>query len=365
MKKAIIPANRNALKGGSYSLILTAVVLAIIVVVNILVSVLPATWTKLDMSSSQLYSITSNTKAVLNNLQKDVKIYWLVQQDQEDSVIENLLAKYEGLSSHVDVVKKNPDVFPTFAEQYTSETVVNNSLIVECGEKYRFVSADDFYPYEVDYTTYEYVYSFDGERQITSAIDYVVSEDLPLVYLLEGHGENALPSGFADQMEKDNIETAQLSLLTMEAVPDDADCIMVYSPVSDISETEKEMLSAYVTAGGKLMVPTTICVMQRCLPLTLPRSLPWILPWKIPPVIWKPLWSHKRIPKKRSGNTGKQKSPFPLCRQLWRLCGLTALRRKLPRSRRKFVWFCTWKMRMPIPWKLHCTAWTEPIACAL
>ncbi len=254
MKKAIIPVNRNALKGGSYSLILTAVVLAILIAVNILVSALPANWTKLDMSSSQLYSITSNTKAVLNNLQKDVKIYWLVQQDQEDSIIENLLAKYEGLSSHVDVVKKNPDVFPTFAEQYTSETVVKNSLIVECGETYRFVSANDFYPYEINYTTYEYVYSFDGERLITSAIDYVVSEDLPLVYLLEGHGEYALPSNFADGIEKDNIETAQLSLLTMEAVPEDADCIIIYSPASDISETEKEMLEAYVTAGGKLMV---------------------------------------------------------------------------------------------------------------
>ncbi len=75
MKKAIIPVNRNALKGGSYSLILTAVVLAILIAVNILVSTMPANWTKLDMSSSQFYSITSNTKAVLNNLQKDVKIY--------------------------------------------------------------------------------------------------------------------------------------------------------------------------------------------------------------------------------------------------------------------------------------------------
>ncbi len=190
----------------------------------------------------------------MNNLQKDVKIYWIVQQDMEDSIIENLLAKYEGLSSHIDVVKKNPDVFPTFTEQYTTETVPNNSLIVECGEKSRYISFEEIYLTETDYYSYTYTTSFDGEGAITSAIDFCVSEDLPLVYLLEGHGETELPSTFADQIKKDNIETAQLSLLSLETVPEDADCVMIYGPTSDISEAEKDVLATYVSSGGKLMV---------------------------------------------------------------------------------------------------------------
>ncbi len=246
--------SKIALRGGSYSLIITAVVLAILVAVNVFVNVLPTTWTKLDISSSQLYSITSNTKVVVNNLQKDVTIYWIVQADMEDDILENLLGKYESLSDHIDVVKKNPDVFPTFTEQYTTETVPNNSLIVECGEKSRYVSYNDIYLTETDMYSYSYTTSFDGEGAITSAIDYVVSEDLPLVYLLEGHGETELPSTFADQIKKDNIETAQLSLLSLETVPEDADCVMIYSPTSDISETEKDMLATYVSSGGKLMV---------------------------------------------------------------------------------------------------------------
>lgn len=101
---------------------ITAVVLAILII-NILASVLPAAVTKYDISSTKLYSITSNTKAVVNALEKDVTIYWIVQSDAEDDVIENLLNKYESLSDHIKVVKKNPDVYPTFAAQYTSETV--------------------------------------------------------------------------------------------------------------------------------------------------------------------------------------------------------------------------------------------------
>lgn len=249
------PSSQLALKGGSYSLIVTAVVLAILIVVNIFVSMLPATLTKYDISSSKLYSITSNTKAVVNNLQQDVTIYWVVQADKEDTIIENLLDKYESLSSHIEVIKKNPDVFPTFTEQYTEEDVPNNSLIVESGNRYRYISYNDIYESEFDYYSYTYVTSgFDGEGAITSAIDYVVTEDLPQLYVLEGHGEAELPTTFADNIEKENIEVNTLSLLTVDEIPEEADVIIIYAPKSDISEEEKSMLAEYAENGGKLLV---------------------------------------------------------------------------------------------------------------
>ncbi len=243
-----------ASKGGSYSIVVTAIVIAILIVVNVLVSVLPAKYTKYDISSSQLYSITSSTKVVVNALEKDVTIYWVVQNDQEDSVIENLLDKYDSLSDHITVVKKNPDVYPTFTQTYTSETVANNSLIVECGDKYRYIAYSDIYLTDVDYTTYSYNYSFDGEGAITSAIDYVVSDELPKIYTLQGHGESDLPSEFSSQLEKENYEVESLSLLNIDEVPEDADCLLIYAPTSDISEEEATLLENYVNNGGKLLV---------------------------------------------------------------------------------------------------------------
>ena len=228
--------------------------LAILIVVNIMASVLPANLTKLDISSSQLYSITSNTKVVVNGLEKDVTIYWIVQSEMEDSIIENLLAKYDSLSDHIKVVKKNPDTYPTFAAQYTDGAVANNDLIVECGEKYRYISYSDVYLSEVDYTTYSEVYSFDGEGAITSAIDYVVSDDLPQIYVLEGHGEAELSAEFTEQIKKENMEMTQFSLLNADEIPEEADCILINAPSSDISEEEKNMLTDYVADGGKLMV---------------------------------------------------------------------------------------------------------------
>lgn len=247
-------SNRIALQGGSYSLVITAVVLALLIVVNILVSILPTPMTQYDISASKLYSITSNTKVVVNALQEDVTIYWIVQSGKEDQVIENLLGKYDSLSDHIQVVKKNPDVYPTFAQQYTDETAANNSLVVECGDRSRFISYDDIYLQEADMTTYSYNTSFDGEGAITSAIDYVVNEEQPQIYVLEGHGESELPSTFSEQIEWENMELHTFSLLTVDAIPEDADCIMIYGPTSDISTEEKDMLADYVSGGGKLMV---------------------------------------------------------------------------------------------------------------
>lgn len=177
-----------------------------------------------------------------------------MQAGEEDDVIENLLGKYESLSDHISVVKRNPDVYPTFAEQYTDEDVPNNSLVVECGDRYRYISYNDIYLTETNVYSYSYTTSFDGEGAITSAIDYVTTEDLPQLYVLEGHGEADLPSTFSDQLEKENYEINTLSLLTVDEIPEEADCILIYAPSTDLSEEEVTMLEDYVANGGKLMV---------------------------------------------------------------------------------------------------------------
>ena len=47
---------KNAMRGGAYSAVMTAVVLAILVAVNVLFSALPSSSTEYDISASKLYS---------------------------------------------------------------------------------------------------------------------------------------------------------------------------------------------------------------------------------------------------------------------------------------------------------------------
>lgn len=260
--QGLLARNRQSLstrtaRVGGYSFVLSLVVLAILVAVNVLAEKLPSSWTQFDISAAQLYSLTADTKAVVTNLDQDVAIYWISQAGQEDTVIEKLLDRYEELSDHITVLKRDPDVYPTFAQQYTDETVTNNSLVVESGERNRYIGYDDIYQYDTGnyYSTGSVSQVFDGEGQITSAINYVVRTDLPQVYLLSGHGEAELSQSFTDALTRANYETvADFSLLNVDAVPEDCDALLINAPTSDISGEELAMLQSYVQGGGRLLV---------------------------------------------------------------------------------------------------------------
>ena len=85
---------------------------------------------------------------------------------------------------------KDPVVNPKFASEYTTDDLASNSLIVVCGDRNKVINYNDMYSSSVDYNTWQQTTTgFDGEGQITSAIGYVTSEDLPIMYTLSGHGE--------------------------------------------------------------------------------------------------------------------------------------------------------------------------------
>ena len=243
---------------GGYSVLAAAIVIAIAVFANILVGALPAKYTQFDTSSGELYTLSEQTELVLSKLEDEVTVYWIVQEGAEDSALETLLGRYEALSGELNVTKLDPDVQPALVQQYVSGTIYNNSLVVECGERNTYISYSDIYEYDYSdyYTTGSYSMSFSAEGEITSAIDYVTSEDLPLLYTLTGHGEAALSTTFQTAVEKQNVDTQELSLLTTEGVPEDADALLINSPTSDISEAERDAILEYLEAGGRLILIT-------------------------------------------------------------------------------------------------------------
>ncbi|SDH28892.1 ABC-2 type transport system permease protein [Pseudobutyrivibrio sp. 49] len=248
--------NTKRFKIGSYSKAITILVLGIVIAINVFVSSLPSKFTQFDISAARLYSLTSSSKAVVSNIEDDVTIYWICQAGQESTVIEKLLNVYDSLSDNLKVVKKDPDTYPTFAKEYTDETVTNNSLIVVSGDKSRYISYESMY--QVDnssyYTTGSASQSFDGESLITTAIDYVVSEELPQAYVLTGHGEAEMGTTMKSALEKSNVETKEFSLLNVDSVPEDASIILINSPTSDLSEEEVTILESYMDNGGHIVV---------------------------------------------------------------------------------------------------------------
>ena len=254
-KKLVGTISKKHIKNGSYSMAMAAIFIVIIVVINMIVGAIPSKYSQIDVSSSKLYTIGDETKKVLKALDKDVTIYQIAQSGSEDDTISNLLKRYKDESKHIKVEVKDPVVNPKFASEYTTDDLAANSLIVVCGDRNKVISYNDMYSTSVDYNTWQQTTTgFDGEGQITSAIGYVTSEDLPIMYTLSGHGEKDLDSSFKEDIQKANIDIKELNLLTEGKVPDDADCLMIVSPTSDISEEEKTEILDYLEAGGKAMI---------------------------------------------------------------------------------------------------------------
>lgn len=247
--------NKKNLKHGSYSMGAITIFIAIIVVLNLVLQEVPSKYREIDLSTQKLYSIGDQTKKVLKKLDKDVEIYYIAQSGSESSDIQKLLEKYEEGSDHIKVEQKDPAVNPKFVSQYTSDGVSNNSVIVVCGDKNKVIDNNSLYETTVNYQTYSNeVTGFDGEGQITSAINYVTSDSMPVMYTLEGHDEATMSDTLKDTIQKANIDIQSLNLLTMDSVPDDADILFIFAPAKDISEDEACKIISYLENGGKALI---------------------------------------------------------------------------------------------------------------
>ncbi len=246
----------SGIKKGVFSSITTIIIPVVLIALNIGAGYLPETYTKLDITDEKLYSITDTTKDFLSNLDQDITIYVLGSEDSADITIKTLLTRYSSQSSHIKVEYKDTAVYPNFASGYTTDTLADSSMIVECGDKSTVIAFDDCYEYEIDYTTYESTATgFDGEGQITAALSYVTSDSLPTIWFLNGHQEYEEISETATaNIKKENIAMETVNLMNYETIPDTISCIVICGAVVDYSADDIIKLEEYMSNGGNVII---------------------------------------------------------------------------------------------------------------
>lgn len=245
--------SRNMISTSVFSTGMIAIVVTLTVVVNLIASALPETYTQIDATSQKLYSITEDTEKYLDTLKDDVTLYVMVNKNSKDDNVDRTLQKYTSASKHVKVKYVDPNVSPTFASKYTDSDVTSNSIIVVCGDRSKVIDYNsDIYEYSYD-SSYNYsVTGYDCEGQVTAAIQYVTSESTTNVYELTGHDESTLSGDFSEVFQKRFMNVGSLSLLTVDAIPEDCQAIFITAPQSDLSEDDLSKLSQYLGNGGKI-----------------------------------------------------------------------------------------------------------------
>lgn len=239
------------LRSGAYSVGLIILTTVVVIAANLLVRLSPAEYTEFDVTKEKLYSLTEDSYSVMDGLQEDITIYVLSPESGMNLDVIETLNRYKEYSKHIQIEYVDISSNPSFAEQYTDAAVNARSLIVVSDKRSKYIDINDLYQMELSYETYNYeMTGYDAEGQITSALNYVTMEDMPKVYLLEGHGERSLEEGFLSVLSKLNIEYETLNLLKTESVPADAKGLIVHAPETDFSADDTEKIRTYLNGGG-------------------------------------------------------------------------------------------------------------------
>ena len=252
--------SKKALRNGVYAALLTAVVLAAVILLNLVLQALPTRYTAFDISTNSMFTLSETSKNMLHELDTDVTAYYLATSGQEDSNITRLLDRYADESSRFTWQQRDPVLYPTFVEQY--EGASTGCVVMTTAGQHTVVSYSDMYAVDMD--AYYYYgseeYTFDAENALTTAIGRVtltVSYDL---YELTGHGETALGSDFVETLNNAGVTVQELNLTTAGSIPEEAASLLINAPIADVTAEEAALLSDYLAGGGKLLVATDFTV---------------------------------------------------------------------------------------------------------
>lgn len=243
--------DKRKIKYGAFS-VSSIIVMIIIAVLAVKLVELPK-WS-FDFSTQGIYTVPEECLEIAKNVENDTVVYVIQSEDQFDTTYKNMLEKFAGENKHISIEYKPLDVYPTFGNAYSNgEEVKENSIIVVTGDKYRFVSSDNYLVSGYTTSNTEQV-TIEFASLLASAVDYTNDAETPVVYNLTGHGEVSIPSTMQNLINKNNYEVSDLQLLTSGGIPEDAKLVMIVGANADYSKEELAMISEYVENGGNLYV---------------------------------------------------------------------------------------------------------------
>lgn len=242
-------------KNGVYSAAAVVVVILIAMVINLVCGKLPSTIRQVDISSNRIYEVSETSRKMLRELEYDIQFTVIAEAGSIDERLQNFLNKYTALSDKIAVETIDPILHPSALTEYETE---KDTIVIACEETglSTQVAFSDILVESMSYysTGGDNISSFDGEGQLTGAINQVTGQKSRKIYCLTDHGEMELSSSLTSLMKKSGITAESYSLLMQGDVPKDCDMIIMNGPVSDISGDEQKILNHYIKSGGSLMM---------------------------------------------------------------------------------------------------------------
>ncbi|MEM8867851.1 MAG: GldG family protein [Verrucomicrobiota bacterium] len=226
---------------------------------------------RIDLTDTGTYTLAPESQAYIRQLTERVDIIVTIPKDPEAPELEQIhndlskiLREYEakGAENGKDII--HVEFVDIFRQRKRAQEIANkykltqeNVILVASGERTREIRQAELYE-----VTDGEIKGFRGEKAFTSAIIDVSAAKTEKIYFLVGHGEMRLgdvdPLRGLSQLEnflrERNFALATLDLSLVDAVPEDADLIIVPSPQAALLPIEVEKLRRYMSdRNGRMM----------------------------------------------------------------------------------------------------------------
>lgn len=273
--------NQALLKNGSFSVAITALVIAGIIIINILVGAL-ATRVPLefDLTAEKINTMTEENIEYLKEINDDVKVIVCANEEDYPSYMQyyaqnygvstsdlsyfeqtvTLINKYNDYNKKIDVQFVDPQQpeFASISTTYSSLSLSYGDIIVtakqgeEANERVKKISFDDIYETS-DTSGYGYSYSIVAnnlESSLTGAITFVLSGEEKKILLIKGHSQSDNTANFVKLLKANNYVVDTSTEQVVKEISKDYDAIAIISPSVDFMENELVAISEFLENDG-------------------------------------------------------------------------------------------------------------------
>ncbi len=240
---------RRSTQAGTNAVVATLAMLTILGLLNFL-AVQNAQ--RLDLTETQLFTLAPASKQVVQALDRPVRLVIFDRAQNPQDV--QLLESYRRAGRNFTFEYIDPYANPSVAE--TFGVTKPGMVFLEVGNDRRFLQTigSTANPQSLEGATTL------SERQITNALEQVISDRSLTVYFTQGHKEPPIEGetpGFleaAQALRDKRYEVLPLNLAETKKVPADASVVVVAGPVQDFFPAEVDALKQYVNQGGGLFL---------------------------------------------------------------------------------------------------------------
>ncbi len=277
--------NQALLKKGSYSLALTAIVIAAVIALNILVGALSSRFVlEFDMTADKVSSINEKNAEYIKSIEDEIEVilcadeegygggymqYYAQAYNVNDSNADSyyqqtvkLIKRYNDYNKNIKVkfMDTQSDEFVAIASEYSNDNLSYGDIVVSSQKdgvkRHKVLTYTDIYELTEDSTYAAYGYSISTvsgnkiETALTGAIDYVTSSESKKIAVYTGHSSKDYTADYLKLLRDNNYEVTAIEDMLIAEIPSEYDAILIAAPSIDFVGSEIDAISEFLDNDG-------------------------------------------------------------------------------------------------------------------